>query len=123
MGKVELTAREFTKEEAEALLPTLKADTEAALDQVALIEGKMRVWLKDHGMRREEAFAKSEEYRALAAERRMALFAWGASLQSGGVYVESPNEGAVRLECTDGTRRWKLGDEDYGLEPKAIAHG
>jgi len=122
MGMTELTVKEFTKEEAEALLPTLKVETQAALDEVATIEGKMRLWLKDHGMTREEAFAKSEEYRGLAADRRMALCSWGASLQSSGVYVEKPDEGAVKLKCTDGVRRWKLGDEDYTVEPKAIAH-
>jgi len=123
MGKVNLVSKEFTKEEAEALLPALKTDTLAALDEVGAIEMAQLKWLKDHGMKREEAFAKSAEYRALAADRRSALFSWGARVQNLGIRIENPDEGAVILDCADGTRRWKAGDADYTFESTLHTEG
>ncbi len=112
------TDRELTPEEAEALLPELKAKTEKWLGEAKGLENEMERFLQGHELTKREAFHLSATYRELCICRRRAHFSWGDEVFSMGMTPLNPRTGEVRARCTDGTRFWKEGDESYTFEPQ-----
>ena len=115
------TVKEFTRDEAEALLPGLKAATSGIkADWEARTAAIVEKCEKEFGGDKRKAWEDVKGYRRMCAERRIAVMNWWNDIGTLGIKPVDFHEGAVELMCIDGIRRLKAGDNDYTIEPKAI---
>lgn len=120
-GPMTVTEKEFTREEAEALLVDLKAAVngiEAEWEQrtAAIVD----MCKKEFGGDKKKAWEDVKGYRQMCVERRIAVMDWHSEMAMLGVKPVDFHDGSVELKCTDGIRRLKARDNDYTFEPKQI---